>query len=211
MFIYDFTKNLRMFKLKANFKNLGGGDCTFFFLMGKYSFHWSKIGLQQDKRKNYSKSSIKICWMKGGETPFHVWDWPVSSASLANSWVALLSSLFRCWKVLQLKTRAEDLISYIIWPRTPLFSLELTTRIRAKTSDSKIALEEPISTTKRTPWCKAKASVTEAGKANGSSLLRAPIVAPVWSQIIILILECSPSFVVAPSSLILWKPEEGGD
>ena len=149
--------------------------------------------------------------MKGGETPFHVWDWPVSSASLANSWVALLSSLFRCWKVLQLKTRAEDLISYIIWPRTPLFSLELTTRIRAKTSDSKIALEEPISAAKRTPWCKAKASVTEAGKANGSSLLRAPIVAPVWSQIIILILECSPSFVVAPSSLILWKPEEGGD
>ena len=156
-------------------------------------------------------SSIKICWMKGGETPFHVWEWLVSFASLANSWVALLPSIFRCWKVLQLKTRAEDLISCKMWPWTPPFSLELTAWIRAKASDSKISFVEPISAAKRTPCSKAKALVIESGKAYGSNLLKAPIVAPVWSWIITLILECSPLLAVAPSTLILWKLGGGGD
>ena len=152
-------------------------------------------------------SSIKMCWMKGGETPFHVWEWPVSFASLANSWAAWLSSLFRCWKVLQLKTRAKDLISYRMWPRTPPFSLKLTARIRARASYSKIAFVEPIFAAKMTPCCIAKALVIEVGKADESSLLKAPIVAPVWSWIITPILECSPLLAVAPSALILWKPK----
>lgn len=155
--------------------------------------------------------SIKIYWMKGGETPFHVWECPVSVASLANSWAALSLSLFRCWKVLQLKTRAEDFIYCKMWPRTPPFSLELTDWIRAKASDSKIAFVEPIPAAKRTPCSKAKALVIEAGKANGSNLLKAPTVVPVWSRIITLILECSPLLAIAPSTLILWKPERGGD
>ena len=103
--------------------------------------------------------------------------------------------------------------SYILkmWPWTPPFSLELTAWIRAKASDSKISFVEPISTAKRTPCSKAKASVIESGKAYGSNLLKAPIVALVWSWIITPILECSPLLAVAPSTLILWNPGRGGD
>ena len=149
--------------------------------------------------------------MKGGETPFHVWDWHESFASQANSWAALLPSLFKYLKELQLKTWGEDLISWRIWPSSPPLSFEFNAWIRTKASDTKIAFDISISAANRTPWCNANASITVAGRAKGRSLLNAPIVAPVWSLMMTPMLEQPPSFVVAPSTLILWKPGRGRD
>ena len=127
------------------------------------------------------------------------------------SWAALLPSLFRCLKELQLKTRVEDLISWRMWPSSPPLSFEFNVWIRTKASDSNIAFDVPISIAKRTPWCSANTSVIVAGRADGRSLLNAPIVAPVWSLMMTPMLERPPSFAVAPSTLILWKPNGGRD
>ena len=74
----------------------------FFFLDGKMEeniiSHWNWNTTEPEKERNYSKSSLRICRIQGGEVPFQILVWPEIFASLAKVWAALLPSHFRWWK-----------------------------------------------------------------------------------------------------------------